>query len=114
MLFLTYWFVCFLAVAFPAYCLGPSPRFRLLLLVGGPVKPYEEFVPALRHGVRRVCDRDVALGILQVAVGLVKKFIADNLTAYIHYHEAHFGWMGPTQRWWLFVAIAFRILLDFS
>jgi alginate O-acetyltransferase complex protein AlgI len=83
-------------------------------IVAGPVKRYEEFVPALRSGVRHVCDRDVAVGCILVAVGLVKKFIADNLTAYLAYHVPHFGWMGPTQRWWAFLALAFRILLDFS
>src|SRR5262249_25036714 len=46
-------------------------------IVAGPVKRYQEFVPALWEGLKTVSSRDVALGFVLIAVGLVKKFAAD-------------------------------------
>ncbi len=56
-------------------------------IVAGPVKRYEQFLPALNDGLRRTSRHDVAYGMLLVAIGLVKKLVADTLTAYLAWHE---------------------------
>ena len=53
-------------------------------IVAGPVKRYRQFLGALNHAVRSVESRDVAVGLTRVAAGLVKKFAADTLTAWIN------------------------------
>jgi alginate O-acetyltransferase complex protein AlgI len=83
-------------------------------IVAGPVKRYEQFIPALHRGARRVGSRDVAAGILQLSVGLVKKFVADNLTAYIAFQGLGYNALDCGSRWFVCGAIGFRILLDFS
>jgi alginate O-acetyltransferase complex protein AlgI len=83
-------------------------------IVAGPVKRYEQFLPALAAGVRRVHRRDVAVGLVLVALGLVKKFAADNLTAYVEHHDRLFAQLPLSTRWQVFVAIGLRILWDFS
>jgi alginate O-acetyltransferase complex protein AlgI len=82
-------------------------------IVAGPVKRYQQFVPELHEGVRSVSSRDVAIGMFLVAVGLVKKFAADNLTAYVH-HQPLFSGLCLGDRWLVFAALGARILLDFS
>jgi alginate O-acetyltransferase complex protein AlgI len=83
-------------------------------IVAGPVKRYEQFVPALYAGAAGVGQRDVAVGLVLLGIGLVKKFIADNLTAYIAFFVPHFAVISLSQRWLVFAAIGLRILLDFS
>jgi alginate O-acetyltransferase complex protein AlgI len=83
-------------------------------IVAGPVKRYRPFLEALDRGVRSVSEHDVASGLVQVAVGLVKKLVADNLTAYISYHDSHFAELPLSLRWLVLLAIGWRILLDFS
>lgn len=83
-------------------------------LVAGPIKRYQQFVPALHEGLGRASGHDMAHGMLRVCVGLAKKWAADNLTAFIAAQEPQFAAHGLAMRWTIFVAIAFRILLDFS
>jgi alginate O-acetyltransferase complex protein AlgI len=68
----------------------------------------------LRDGMRGVSRHDVAIGLVLVALGLLKKFGADNLTAYVHYHDQLFLYLDRSTRWWVFLAIGLRILWDFS
>jgi alginate O-acetyltransferase complex protein AlgI len=56
----------------------------------------------------------VALGVSLVALGLVKKVVADNMTAYVAHHLPHFSSTPLSIRWLVFAAISLRILLDFS
>jgi alginate O-acetyltransferase complex protein AlgI len=84
-------------------------------LVAGPIKRYSQFVPALHEGLQKVSMNDVARGLLQVAVGFLKKaVIADNLTLYINYWWPHFDTVTLSHRWLLLLFIAFRIYMDFS
>jgi alginate O-acetyltransferase complex protein AlgI len=84
-------------------------------LVAGPIKRYQQFLPAMEEGLSRVSVRDAAEGLLQVSVGFFKKaVIADNLTAYIDFHSPQFDHMGLNLRWIFLVAIAMRIYMDFS
>jgi alginate O-acetyltransferase complex protein AlgI len=83
-------------------------------IVAGPVKRYEQFVPAVHQGARAVTRRDVAVGVVLLSVGLVKKFVADNLTAYLAYQSPQFEWLSLSRQWYIFAAIGMRILLDFS
>lgn len=83
-------------------------------IVAGPIKRFEQFVPVLHHGTGNVCEQDVAEGLIRVAAGLVKKFVADNLAAYLAFWAPRFADIPLGQRWWIFVAIGLRILLDFS
>lgn len=83
-------------------------------IVAGPVKRYQDFVPALHHGIHNVGGNDVAAGMLRVALGFVKKVAADNLTAYVTFTGNHFEIADLPNRWFFLVAISLRILLDFS
>lgn len=84
-------------------------------LVAGPIKRCGDFLPALHRGVAGVASEDVALGLVRVAIGFGKKvLISDNLAAIINYYGPNFVHESFGRRWLLFVAIAFRILLDFS
>ncbi len=83
-------------------------------IVAGPVKRYGQFLPALEEGLRRVRKHDVAAGLVLVAVGLLKKFAADGLTAYVNYYDKQFAALALSQRWLVFAAIGLRILWDFS
>ena len=83
-------------------------------IVAGPIKRFEQFVPALHLGTANVSQQDVANGIIRVALGLVKKFVADNLTAYLAYWVPLFEKVPFGHRWWIFAVIGLRILLDFS
>jgi alginate O-acetyltransferase complex protein AlgI len=83
-------------------------------IVAGPVKRYQEFLPELQRGVREVNESDVAYGLCRVAVGLVKKFIADTLTAYVAFWGPRFDALTLPERWLFVVGISLRILLDFS
>jgi alginate O-acetyltransferase complex protein AlgI len=83
-------------------------------IVAGPVKRYQEFVPELHRGLLEVESADVAEGVLRVAIGFAKKFIADNLTAYISYCDPLYGSMPILDRWEVVLFIGIRILMDFS
>jgi alginate O-acetyltransferase complex protein AlgI len=84
-------------------------------LVAGPIKRYQQFIPALEEGSRRVTLEDVAEGLRRVGIGFAKKvLLADNLTHFIDQAQPAFAQEGLLVRWTILVAIAFRILLDFS
>src|SRR2546423_14378950 len=54
-------------------------------IVAGPVKRYQDFLPAYKRGLKRVCAQDVALGLVPAVLGLVKKTGADDLTIRLSY-----------------------------
>jgi alginate O-acetyltransferase complex protein AlgI len=83
-------------------------------IVAGPVKRYQQFVPALHTGVQKLNKHDVSAGLLLVSLGLVKKLVADNLTAYLALRGPQFVALDLSHRWWVFTCIAMRILWDFS
>lgn len=83
-------------------------------IVAGPVKRYQEFLPAMKDGVRNVSGDDAMMGFVRLAIGLVKKFAADSLTAYVAYTAPSFEHIDLLWRWFVLVAISLRILLDFS
>ncbi|HEX3730697.1 MAG TPA: MBOAT family O-acyltransferase [Opitutaceae bacterium] len=85
-------------------------------LVAGPIKRYAQFLPSLEGAARAPTDpSDLAQGLAQVALGFAKKLLlADQLTLYIDDRQPHFGELGLIGRWIVLVAIALRILFDFS
>jgi alginate O-acetyltransferase complex protein AlgI len=83
-------------------------------LVAGPIKRYQQFVPALHSGIKHVSSSHVAYGIVRIAIGFVKKCTADNLTGWIDYMEPQLAAQALIWRWAFLVGLAFRILLDFS
>jgi alginate O-acetyltransferase complex protein AlgI len=83
-------------------------------IVAGPVKRYQQFVPALHVGMRTLSKYDVSSGVLLVALGLIKKLVADNLTAYLTAQTPLYFALPVHQRWFLFVCVGMRILWDFS
>jgi alginate O-acetyltransferase complex protein AlgI len=87
-------------------------------LVAGPIKRYEQFIPALESGLnapfRKLVINNLAPGLMQICLGYVKKSIADNLTVYIDTNVNNFGTASASAQYTLVAAIAFRILLDFS
>jgi alginate O-acetyltransferase complex protein AlgI len=83
-------------------------------IVAGPVKRYQEFLPALYQGVRSVGSQDVTEGLARVAIGLVKKVAADTLTAWLTNYGPVFDQLDPLWRWAFVAALSFRILWDFS
>jgi alginate O-acetyltransferase complex protein AlgI len=83
-------------------------------IVAGPVKRYQDFMPALYEGVRTVDAQDVAVGITRVAWGLLKKLGGDLLTAYVASAGPQFESFDLWWRWYFVLCVGFRILLDFS
>jgi alginate O-acetyltransferase complex protein AlgI len=84
-------------------------------LVAGPIKRYQPFTESLEAGLARAPIDDVKLGLVRIAVGLVKKIvIADNLTAAIAFWQPQFAELPFAGRWALMGAIGLRILMDFS
>ena len=84
-------------------------------LVAGPIKRYESFLPLLEKAVRRrVAGEDFVWGCARVSLGFVKKVASDNLTLWIVRYDSSFSSLTFGDKWLLFVAIGFRILLDFS
>jgi len=83
-------------------------------IVAGPVKRYQEFMPALEAGLAHTAATSVAEGLLRVALGYAKKVVADNLTAYITFATARYDTMTLEWRWFVVLCIGTRILLDFS
>ncbi len=83
-------------------------------IVAGPVKRYQHFFQALSCGTSGVNSQDVAVGLTRAAIGLVKKFAADNLTSWINDAHPLYGAMNVGDRWVFLGALALRILWDFS
>jgi alginate O-acetyltransferase complex protein AlgI len=84
-------------------------------IVAGPIKRYEQFIPEMMGAtLLRTRSEDVANGLLRISIGFIKKTIADNLTQAVIFWEPHFETLGLSGRWMFLVALAFRILLDFS
>lgn len=85
-------------------------------LVAGPIKRYEQFLPALKEGVAgaRFFSPDTQIGFMRIVGGFAKKFVADVLTVYTTSMAASFDQYSLADRWLVFVAIAFRIYFDFS
>jgi alginate O-acetyltransferase complex protein AlgI len=84
-------------------------------LVAGPIKRYTQFIPSLEQGCQRFRLDSICEGLFRIAIGFAKKVvIADNLTLYIDASQPQFGSIGIFSRWLVLVAIAFRILMDFS
>lgn len=83
-------------------------------IVAGPVKRYQEFLPAMHHALGHVGGSDVAEGVVRASLGYAKKIVADNLTAYITFAATRYDHMTLTWRWFLVLCVGVRILLDFS
>ena len=84
-------------------------------LVAGPIKRYQPFLGSLGEGLSRGPVDDVKVGLIRVATGLFKKIvIADNLTAAVDFWQPKFVLLSLAGRWEVFLAIAARILMDFS
>jgi alginate O-acetyltransferase complex protein AlgI len=83
-------------------------------MVAGPIKRYQQFIPALHLGLARPTASDAMNGLIRIAIGFAKKWAADNLTGWIEFAEPQFASHGTSGRWLFLAALAFRILLDFS
>jgi len=83
-------------------------------MVAGPIKRYQQFIPALHTGLASLSASDAMIGLIRIAMGLAKKWAADNLTGWIDFTEPHFAAQTLGWRWVFLIALAFRILLDFS
>lgn len=84
-------------------------------IVAGPIKRYEQFLPALNAAcASRVESGDMAAGLTRVAMGVGKKIIADNFTSMIEVYSDGYSTLPLPYRWLFVIGIAFRILLDFS
>jgi alginate O-acetyltransferase complex protein AlgI len=85
-------------------------------LVAGPIKRYTQFLPSLAEATSQGARAaDFAEGGWRVAVGFVKKvMIADQLTNYIDQAQPQFASESILSRWLIVIALALRILLDFS
>lgn len=85
-------------------------------LVAGPIKRYEQFIPALKQGLASASplSADFQWGFLRVAVGFAKKLIADSLTVLVTAQQAGFTSYPLAVKWVVFAALAMRIYLDFS
>lgn len=84
-------------------------------LVAGPIKRYGQFIPSLEEGSAHVWLNRIGEGVFRIALGFAKKvIIADNLTLYVDSNQPQFESLGMVSRWLVFLAIAGRILMDFS
>jgi alginate O-acetyltransferase complex protein AlgI len=84
-------------------------------LVAGPIKRYTQFIPSMEAGCRRFRMDNLSEGCFRIALGYAKKVvIADNLTLYIDATQPQFDSLSILSRWLVFLAIAGRILMDFS
>lgn len=84
-------------------------------LVAGPIKRYQQFIPALEEGSRSFDWRNLAEGMRRIGLGFAKKVvIADNLTHWIEQTQPGFDSMGLFSRWFFVAVVAARILMDFS
>jgi alginate O-acetyltransferase complex protein AlgI len=83
-------------------------------MVAGPIKRYQQFVPALHQGVAQPTSADAMVGLVRIATGFAKKWAADNLTGWIESFEPHYATQTIGMRWLFLLALSLRILLDFS
>lgn len=85
-------------------------------LVAGPIKRYQQFLPELATALReRAPLARLAEGGRRIGLGFFKKVVlADNLTLYIEATQPHYFETGLGERWLVFLALAARILFDFS
>ena len=83
-------------------------------IVAGPVKRYQDFLPSCKRGLEQTTSMDVSVGLIRLAVGLVKKFSADTLTAWIAYYGPQYATFDILWRWFFVGALGLRILSDFS
>jgi alginate O-acetyltransferase complex protein AlgI len=83
-------------------------------LVAGPIKRYQQFLPALAQGTAAVDRLDVVTGMLRVSVGITKKFAGDYLGQITGFWDDKLEILPQSQRILIVVAIGFRILFDFS
>jgi len=97
-------------------------------IVAGPIKRYEQFVPAMLDGAGATSiDYDsIAYGLFRVTIGFIKKTAADGLTAYLAYclpapvnapdmsYAARFAGFSLPERWMMLGMLSLRILWDFS
>jgi alginate O-acetyltransferase complex protein AlgI len=83
-------------------------------MVAGPIKRYEQFVPALHKGLLTPPLEDAATGLSRVAIGMVKKWTADNLSGWIDFVEPQYAQSSIGHRWLFLGALALRIYLDFG
>lgn len=120
--FFTFEFVHYLVDVYRGQPPMRSPRdfasftFFWPSMVAGPIKRYESFLPSLHDAVAKRSGRsqDLTDGLSRIAVGCVKKILADNLTAWIDAFEPHYDGAAVHLRWLFLVALALRILFDFS
>ena len=83
-------------------------------MVAGPIKRYQQFVPALHDGIKSASAADAMHGVIRIAIGFAKKWAADNLTGWIAHIEPQLDLQPLVWRYVFLGALAFRILLDFS
>jgi len=88
-------------------------------IVAGPIKRYEQFVPAMEAGAaaKRIDFDSIGYGLLRVTIGFLKKAMADNLTAYLlHFYKDSTQFAAATiyERWMMLGMLSLRILWDFS
>ncbi len=83
-------------------------------MVSGPIKRYQQFIPALHEGIKSQTAVDAMHGLMRVAVGFIKKWAADNLTGWVDFYEPQLAVHDLGMRWIFLFAISARILLDFS
>jgi alginate O-acetyltransferase complex protein AlgI len=80
-------------------------------LVAGLVKRYRQFVASAGRGMWAVELDNVRYGLTRVAIGVVKKFMADHLTVWIGSVHQNFVVLASEHRWLVSAAIGFRIPL---
>ena len=83
-------------------------------MAAGPIKRYQQFLPSLQAGLTGPTAANAMIGLGRIAIGFVKKWAADNLTAWADANEAGFLDGSMETRWIFVAALAFRILFDFS
>lgn len=83
-------------------------------MISGPIKRYEQFIPALHIGIKGQSAVDAVHGLMRIAIGFGKKWAADNLTGWIDYYEPQLAFHPLGSRWIFLFALSARILLDFS
>jgi alginate O-acetyltransferase complex protein AlgI len=83
-------------------------------IVSGPVKRYQQFLASLAEGTGGRDWPGVCSGLIRVGCGLIKKFAADSLTAFIAADMPKMDSSPSAYRWLLLMALTMRIYLDFS
>lgn len=86
-------------------------------IVAGPVKRYQQFLPQLKNSLLlKYEDIHFFNGMFRIVSGILKKILADNITAFILYSQNNdvFNNFSMPMRWVFFVLLALRIYFDFS